>query len=182
MGNHDWESQNAAPYLAYFTLPGNERYYEFVEPPAHFFAIDSDPHEPDGTTIGSVQAEWLRTRLAASTQPYRFVYMHHAPYSSSENGSQSNLQWPYAAWGASAVLSGHDHTYERIMRDAIPFFVNGAGGHSRYAFLTVLSGSFMQYNADFGAMLVEVDRASATFRFITRGRAVIDTHVVPARR
>jgi tartrate-resistant acid phosphatase type 5 len=181
LGNHDWESAGAGPYLAYFTLPGNERYYEFVQPPAHFFAIDSDPNEPDGIAQGSVQAKWLQARLAASTQPYRFVYMHHAPFSSAENGSHPALQWPYAVWGASAVLSGHDHTYERIMRDGIPYFVNGFGGHSKYAFITTVTGSAVRFNGDFGAMLVEVDRKGAVFRFVTRGGSVIDTHTVLPR-
>ena len=25
------------------------------------------------------------------------------------------MRWPFAEWGASAVLSGHDHLYERVM-------------------------------------------------------------------
>src|SRR4051812_23828506 len=35
LGNHDWDTPNAKPYLDYFTLPGNERYYDFVEGPVH---------------------------------------------------------------------------------------------------------------------------------------------------
>jgi hypothetical protein len=181
LGNHDWEAAGAAPYLTYFTLPGNERYYDFVQPPAHFFALDSDPNEPDGTAQNSVQAQWLQGRLAASTQPYRFVYMHHAPFSSAENGSHPVLQWPYGSWGASAVLAGHDHTYERIMRDGVPYFVNGAGGYSRYAFITTVRGSAVRYNSDFGAMLVEVDRKGAVFKFISRTGVVVDTHTVAPR-
>jgi hypothetical protein len=181
LGNHDWESPGAAPYLAYFTLPGNERYYEFVEPPVHFFAIDSDANEPDGIAQGSVQGQWLQARLAAATQPYRFVYMHHAPLSSGENGSNSTLQWPYDTWGASAVFAGHDHTYERIVRGSLTYFVNGAGGHSHYAFLTTVPGSVIQYNADFGALLVDVDRKGAVFRFITRTGVVMDTTTIAPR-
>ena len=181
LGNHDWEAAGAAPYLAYFTLPGNERYYEFVRGLVHFFAIDSDPNEPDGNSQSSVQAQWLQTRLAQSTSPYRFVYMHHAPFSSAQNGSHPTLQWPYPAWGASAVIAGHDHTYERIMRDGIPYFVNGTGGFSLYAFLVPVAGSAVRFNSDNGAMLVEVDQNAATFRFFTRGGSLVDTHMVAPR-
>jgi len=63
IGNHDWGTPGAAPYLAYFTLPGNERYYDFVWGPVHFFALDSDFNEPDGTSSTSTQAnctqDWL---------------------------------------------------------------------------------------------------------------------------
>src|SRR5688572_15104008 len=48
LGNHDWRADGAQPFLDYFTLPGNERYYDFVRGPVHFFALDSDPSEPDG--------------------------------------------------------------------------------------------------------------------------------------
>ncbi len=147
MGNHDWEAAGAAPYLTYFTLPGNERYYEFVQGLVHFFAVDSDPSEPDGISAGSVQGQWLQSRLAASTLPYRIVYMHHAPLSSAQNGSHPTLQWPYRAWGASTVIAGHDHTYERIMHDGIPYFVNGAGGFSLYNFHTPVNGSAVRFNS-----------------------------------
>ncbi len=181
MGNHDWEAAGAAPYLTYFTLPGNERYYEFVQGLVHFFAVDSDPSEPDGISAGSVQGQWLQSRLAASTLPYRVVYMHHAPLSSAQNGSHPTLQWPYRAWGASTVIAGHDHTYERIMHDGIPYFVNGAGGFSLYNFHTPVNGSAVRFNSDNGAMLVEVDQNAATFRFVTRGGTVVDTHTVAPR-
>ncbi|HYU80331.1 MAG TPA: metallophosphoesterase [Vicinamibacterales bacterium] len=179
LGNHDWETPGATPYLAYFTLPGNERYYDFVQTPVHFFAIDSDFNEPDGISASSVQAQWLQGKLSASTSSYRFVYMHHAPFSSAQNGSHATLQWPYKSWGASAVLAGHDHTYERIIRDGLPYFVNGSGGYALYAFGSPVAGSVVRYNADWGALLVEVDGKAATFKFITRGGVVVDTFSVP---
>lgn len=181
LGNHDWETAGAAPYLGYFTLPGKERYYEFVEGPAHFFAIDSDPHEPDGVTAGSTQGQWLRQRLAASSAPLRVVYFHHAPFSSGQNGPTVTARWPYAEWGASVVLTGHEHAYERLVIDGFPYIVAGSGGHSLYTFGAPVAGSVVRYNGDFGAVLAEVDRAGVTFRFVTRSGVVVDTHRVPNR-
>lgn len=43
LGNHDWVTSGALPYLNYFSLPNIERYYDFVKGNIHFFAIDSDP-------------------------------------------------------------------------------------------------------------------------------------------
>jgi tartrate-resistant acid phosphatase type 5 len=45
LGNHDWRAEGAQPYLDYFELPGNERYYDFRRGPVHFFALDSDNDE-----------------------------------------------------------------------------------------------------------------------------------------
>ena len=36
LGNHDWHAKDVQPYLDYFTLPGNERYYDFTWEPRVF--------------------------------------------------------------------------------------------------------------------------------------------------
>ncbi len=180
LGNHDWHTTSGTPplptpYLDYFTLPGNERYYDVVVGPVHVFAVDSDPHEPDGIESTSVQADWLRAGLGGSTAPWRLVFMHHPPYSSSStHGSTPELQWPYAAWGANAVLAGHDHAYERIQRDGILYFVNGMGGAALYPMGTPVDGSQVRYNADYGAMLIEATSDLITYWAISRNGTQID--------
>ena len=179
IGNRDWDNQNGAklqPYLDYFTLPNNERYYDIVRGPVHLFAIDSDADEPDGITSTSVQAQWLRSKLAASTAPWKIVYFHHPPYSS--RTSWTNLQWPFAAWGADAVLSGHAHVYERVMKDGIPFITNGLGGDSTGSFNTAIAGSVVRFGDDYGAMRISANASALTFEFITRRGVVIDTFTV----
>jgi hypothetical protein len=180
LGNHDWDAPGAQPYLDYFTLPGNERYYDFVRGPVHFFALDSDPSEPDGRSATSVQAQWLQARLATSTAPWKVVYMHHPPYSSANHGSSVTMQWPYAAWGASAVLAGHDHTYERVTLDDFPYFVNGLGGAARYEFRAPLAGSQVRFQADHGAMRVQATEQQIAFEFVTRTGAVVDRYTLYA--
>lgn len=175
LGNHDWMSRNAQPYLEYFTLPGNERYYEFVWPPVHFFALNSDEHEPDGVGVSSAQAQWLRERLASSVLPWQVVYFHHAPYSSGAHGSTLWMRWPFAAWGADAVLAGHDHIYERLLVDGIPYFINGLGGGGRYNLAVPLPESQVRFNDDYGAMLVTADERTMTFAFYTREGILIDS-------
>lgn len=178
LGNHDWQATNAQPYLDYFTLPGNERYYDFTWGPVHFFAIDSDSHEPDGVSSSSVQASWLKANLAASQSPWNLVYFHHPPYSSGTHQSTDWMRWPFKAWGASAVLSGHDHTYERLLVDNLPYFVDGLGGGPIYDFTTVLAGSQVRYNSDYGAMRVEASDRLITFQFFSRRGELIDTYTL----
>jgi tartrate-resistant acid phosphatase type 5 len=176
LGNHDWLTQSAQPYLDYFTLPGNERYYDFRQGPVHFFALDTDPREPHGRSIHSQQAHWLRERLASSKAAWKIVYMHHPPFSSGSHGSVPELQWPYHEWGATAVLTGHDHVYERIVRDGSLYFVNGLGGSSRYPFKGRPRGSEVKYREDYGAMLVEANNQQITFRFYTRTGELVDEY------
>jgi len=176
-GNHDWVTKGANPYREYFTLPGNERYYEQVWGPVHIFALDSDPHEPDGTTSTSTQAAWLRDRLAASTACWKLVYFHHPPYSSgAQHGSEERMRWPFGAWGASTVLAGHDHLYERLEVDGLPYFVNGLGGASRYDFGKPVGGSQVRYRDGYGAMRITASPETITYEFVTTDGAVIDTY------
>src|SRR5678816_995945 len=110
----------------------DRRYYSYRSGPVEIFALNSEL-EPDGNTNGSVQAQWLQSQLSASTAPWKLVYCHAPPYSSGGVwGSQPYMQWPFADWGASAVLSGHDHLYERVLTNGIPYFVNGLGGVGTY--------------------------------------------------
>jgi hypothetical protein len=183
LGNHDWDTPGATPYLNYFTLPGNERYYDFVRGPVHIFVVDSDAREPDGISSTSVQAQWLQSRLAASTAPFQVVLVHHAPYSSSAtHGSNPTLQWPYRAWGADLVLSGHDHTYERIDVGGLTYLVNGLGGRSIYNFAAPVAGSQLRYNANYGALRVTATSQQLTTEFysIDGGGTLIDRHTISA--
>src|SRR5258706_591128 len=88
------------------------------------------------------------------------------------------MQWPYQLWGASAVFAGHDHLYERIFHDGIPYFVNGLGGTSKYGIGTPVAGSQIRYDADYGAMAITATDSQITFQFITRTGVVIDTYTL----
>ena len=182
LGNHDWQTDEAQPYLDYFALPGNERYYDFRAGPLHFFALDNNYAEPDGFRRTSIQAEWLQTQLAASTAPWKLAYMHVPPFSSGHQGSSPAMQWPFAAWGVDAVLTGHDHDYERLLVDGIPYFVNGVGGGAIYAFETPIPESQFRYNKTYGAMLVTANETQITFEFysVFEGGTLIDTYTLSA--
>jgi tartrate-resistant acid phosphatase type 5 len=179
VGNHDWDNRTGAPlqpYLDYFTLPGNERYYDFVWGPVHFFSLDSDSREPHGITSTSTQAQWLQSRLASSTAQWKIVYLHHPPYSS--RTSWAKLQWPYQQWGADMVLAGHAHVYERIILNGFPYITNGLGGDSTGSFSSAAAGSVARFGSNYGAMLATLSSTSITFQFITRNGQVIDTYTM----
>jgi len=187
LGNHDYSDATPAPdtYLSYFRLPGadftstsgNERYYDFVKGQVHFFVLNSNPEEPDGTRRTSAQARWLKSQLAASTSQWNIVYDHHPPYSSdTKHGSSVGMQWPFAAWGADVVISGHAHTYERVMHDGIVYFVNGLGGAARYRFGAPVKGSAVRDREDWGAQRVTVTDTSLNFEFHNTAGKLVDNY------
>lgn len=193
LGNHDYHVPNAQPYLDYFTLPGNERYYDFVWGPIHFFALNSDDEEPDGVTADSKQAEWLNEQLAQSTASWKVVYFHHAPYSSSaKHGSSEFMQWPFAEWGADVTLTGHNHLYERLFADDIPHIIVGNSGNTERKFPRSLLDdgvhdwgeplpeSLVRFNENHGAVLGLGCKDALHFMFVTIDGELIDTLTLEA--
>ena len=164
LGNHDWESIGGySAHTNYFTLPGNERYCDFVRGPAHVFILNSDPNEPHGNTATSAQGLWFSNRITSSSSPWRVVICHDPPYSSTEG--HAYMRWPFEEWGASIVVSGDSHQYERIMRNGFPYVVNGAGGVALGPFGTPITGSVVRYNTEHGAMLVNATATNITYEF-----------------
>lgn len=179
LGEVDWLTPNAAPYLNYFTLPGNERYYEHYSGNVGFFAINSDPNEPDGVDSNSVQGQWLRDRLQQSSAKWNIVYFNHPPYTSgTTHGPSEYMRWPFKAWGAHAVISGREHNYERIMLDGFPYFVNGLGGKSIHPFGTPVAGSVARFNSDYGFMMGYEHPQHLEFRFYTRTGLLKDAYIM----
>ncbi len=178
LGNHDLFTDHGQPYYDYFTMPGNERYYDFTWGPLHLFALDDIESEPDGVGVSSIQADWLKAGLRVSTSAWNIVYMHYPPYSSGSHGSTEWARWPYAEWGADAVLAGHDHTYERLFEDGLIYIVNGLGGNGRYDFVDILDGSQVRYNADYGALRVEATETYILIEFINRSNEVVDSYEI----
>ncbi len=180
LGNHDWNDPDLQGHIDYFTLPGNERYYDFQQGPIHFFIVDSDPREPDGRSSGSIQAKWLETALSQSSSPWKLVFLHHPPYSSSlKRGGDDEMRLSFAEWGADAVFAGHDHLYERINKEGIIYFVNGLGGRWRSIspisrFLFIEQGSAARYNEDYGAQLVTASNNCINFSFYARDGKLVD--------
>ncbi len=214
LGNHDYDDAGMTqiiiggkPYTLpttftnYFNLPGNgipssgtsgnERYYDFVQGPVHFFMLNSNAEgkperEPAGIDSDSDQAEWLQEQLAASTSPWNIVHFHHAPYSSGvvdDNLRPKWMRWHFAEWGADVVIAGHYHMYERIERDNIVYFVNGTGGQP---FLTCktprVDDSQTCYPetlpAAFGAQRVTASPTTLTFEYITTNNSYSDTRTL----
>ncbi len=142
-------------------------YYDFRVGPMHFFAIDTD-HASIDPASAAAQREWLKTGLANSTAPWKFVTSHLPPYSSGRHLPNPRVQWPYQAWGADALLAGHNHSYERILRDDMLYFVSGLGGGSIYSFSTAdYPGLQARYNEDYGSMKVTLTGNEALFEFFS---------------
>ena len=180
MGNHDWYAANGRAYFDWFELPGNERYYDVHAGPVDLFFLDSYRREPDGVDATSRQAHWLRSALARSKSPFRFVLFHHPPFNSGRHTPSVWMRWPFRAWGASMTFAGHDHHYERIRSRGMWHIVTGHGGRRLYPMTgPVAEGSQVRAYGVFGAMRATVTRGYARFESITPDGILVDSFGLP---
>ena len=90
------------------------------------------------------------------------------------------MRWPFEAWGAEAVLAGHDHDYERFQIGGIPYFVVGTAGAGLRPFTTPALPETKFRNADtYGAVLITANTAGITFDFWSRDGKKLDSLTVP---
>ncbi|CDX14004.1 hypothetical protein MPLB_1380022 [Mesorhizobium sp. ORS 3324] len=178
LGNHEYNEGNVTNYLNYFTLPDNERYYDFQVGPVHFFALNSNKQEPDGRSYTSVQGHWMQNLLASSDATFNVAYFHHTPYNPA--GYTAIMRWPFEQWGVNAVFAGHEHNYYRENRDDngdgvyLPYTTTGLGGSGK----TVPNvGANLVTVTDQG-MLIEFYKVSS-FDGTTATPMLVDSYFVP---
>ena len=86
------------------------------------------------------------------------------------------MRWDFKKWGASFVLTGHDHDYERLFIDKFTYIINGLGGRSIYPIDYPIEGSKVTYNSSYGAQLASVYRDSINISFITITGLTVDSY------
>ena len=136
-GNHDYENEGAGEtaYLDYFAYLGalsdNPLWYEVSTGSVNLFMLDSEVSSEQL----AVQRDWLQAALseARSTAPtdWNVVMFHRPPFTSGPHEPNFEMRpeagWDYGTWGADLVVAGHQHVYEELEVDDLPYVVAGVG-------------------------------------------------------
>jgi calcineurin-like phosphoesterase family protein/fibronectin type III domain protein len=190
-GNHDYRTSGASGYFGYFGStagPSGRGYYSFDIGSWHLVSLSSEI----ARDAGSSQVAWLKSDLAATTQPCILAYWHKARFSSGPHGSDASLSpiWDaLAAVRADVVLSAHDHLYERFAPqnsggaadpNGIRQFVVGTGGRSHYQVGTVRANSVVRNSDSYGVLALTLRPSSFEWRFVPEaGRTFADSGSAP---
>lgn len=177
-GNHDYK-EGIGRFDSYFGINQASRSYTYsADSGVDFFILDSTAGLAS-KSVRSNQLAWLTEKLKSSKANFKVVVLHHPPYSSAKHGSTKKYQWPYAELGADLVISGHDHTYERIIRRGGTYVVNGVGGAKLYKCKKLVYGSQGCDDKHYGAMFLYVNSYSLTAVFRgTRGQILDSFSIV----
>lgn len=166
LGNHDAGTKDGVPELELFDVPANGpaniqtgRNYSFDYGHAHIVSFDSTASRAN---LERVIGPWLQADLKASRQTWKFVFMHHPPYSSASHGEDARIRdimVPFfTRGGADVVFSGHDHSYERIKpKDGVTYLVCGNGGQTLYGHKNPHDYTATFYNEKHGLTEVTLD-------------------------
>lgn len=189
LGNHDWDTYQQygmanLPYIQYFSylknFSSNGGEYYTVDPVkiaktkphlenvVQIFALNSNygTNSTEDQMMLHQQQMWLQEELSKSKAPHKIVFFHHPPHTTAQHDMPGAwMRWPFHQYGATMVISGHEHSYERMFRpvgngdQTFPYIVNGFGGYYELYEINGSGcvpekGSVVRYNKDFGAILV----------------------------
>jgi acid phosphatase len=126
-GNHERDKEL---FLSKFPYIGTSTWYSVTRDSIRFVILDSNASlKPD-----SEQYQWLEEVLQADLGMPIIVIVHHPVFSSGAHGDTPGLGLYLPPllekYGVSAVISGHDHAYERSEFHDIHYIVTGGGGSS----------------------------------------------------
>jgi hypothetical protein len=161
-GNHDLDTDSGKWF---WRIRDQKRYFKYsLNSLVDFFILNSGRRtdntvaEPDGENIYSVQANWLKYELGNSTAAHKIICFHHPPYTEDTNyyPGYTTLRWPFAEWGASMVISGHAHAYQRFDIDNIPYIVLPPSSADTRAFKAGVNTAIARFSAT-GFLKLTVD-------------------------
>lgn len=125
VGNHDRDTEL---FLTNFPQVDSLTYYSVERESIVWIVLNSNLK----LAPGSAQYNWLAQTLEANQNRTVVIVMHHPVYSSGPYGDGKGFSNLFPAllklYNVAAVLSGHDHLYERSSRDGIEYVVFGGGG------------------------------------------------------
>ena len=177
-GNHDYLTNNAAPYYEYFgdnAGPERRGYYSYEVGAWHVVSLNSAV----AADARSPQVKWLREDLAAHPTPCTLAYWHVPVFSSGAHGNSLQMLevWKvlYEA-RADVVVNGHDHDYERFAPQdpkgkrnperGIRAFVVGTGGGGVYRFKRIRPNSEARSDAAYGVLRLTLGATSYEWDFV----------------
>jgi hypothetical protein len=159
-GNHDKDTDL---FLKNFPQVDSLTYYTVDRDSVFWIILNSNLK----LAPGSVQYNWLEQNLKANQNRTLVVIQHHPVFSSGAHGDEKGFSFLFpqlfSQYGVAAVFSGHDHIYERSVKDSVQYVVfGGAGGNlydqdskNDYSTIFLKTNGFIIFTPENGRMIVK---------------------------
>ncbi len=190
-GNHDLDTGDGTWFFQYVRQAPERYSHVMLDAHTEIFLFNTgiktsgaqtDPRNSDGASyLLSSQAQELLQDLSNSTARNKIVIWHHPPYTSSATyypgiTTMQPLAAAIADAGASALVCGHAHLYERI-NNQLPIFIVGCSGQSLHSISTTLADGSMKQLAEYGYLRVSAGPLRCVWEFVNSAGVVRDSFV-----
>ena len=139
-----------------------------------------DGNQPSSTA----QLAFLRRTLQRATEPVRVVSIHQPPYTAGihePSTTTQRLMVPlFRKHGVSLVLSGHNHSYERVVTGGVTYIVTGGGGAVVYPCVRLPAG-LAKCTPEHHFLEVDATPSSLKVRAVRRDGSTLEAVDVPVR-
>ena len=174
LGNHDYDL-GIDMFLGYFPHILNASTYSQRIGNIDFFFLDSTK-AISSEDSNSSQHHWLTEVASNSDAKYKIVVLHNPPYTSgTHHGPARQLRWNFEELGITAVISGHEHIYERLSSKGITFLISGLGGKSFYHCGDPIKETEFCVDNQSGALFIFETREGLHGQFVNLDGRVIDS-------
>lgn len=171
-GNHDLGDRSTA------TVLGARRWYTFARGPLRVIVLDAN------VPADAAQRAFLRRALLRNRRPYTVVALHQPVYTAGIHapGADQQRYWAplFVSHGVDLVLQGHNHAYERIVRDGVTYITTGGGGAPVYPCVRPATG-LRTCLPEHHFLDVRVSARRAVVRAVSARGPVLESVAVPAR-
>ncbi len=183
-------TNDVSPEVHALAGTGPEYYYSFDHGDAHFAGLYVIlMGSTYGLTNGSPQLQWLERDLAASTKPWKFIFVHHPVVSSNGHRKDDynyngipdcvdlgNLLFPLARqYGVQMIVAGHDHVYTKFNPiGGIHSVTTGGGGGPLY-WLSECDPATAQFWVRYECVKVSGDADELRMEALAEDGTVFDT-------
>jgi hypothetical protein len=190
LGEHEYQTPNAAGYFSYFhdqlapfgpdALDPAQGWYSYDVGTWHVVALNSAICEDGLCHPDSPETLWLQSDLAAHANQCTLALSYAFRFSSGtvHAGEGSNTRYLFQTLynaGVDAIVSGDDHEYERFapqdpnasldLAGGISQFIAGTGGGFLYSFDSAQPNSEVRDNGSYGVLKLTLHAGSYEWEF-----------------
>jgi 3',5'-cyclic AMP phosphodiesterase CpdA len=190
---------------AFFPVPGNHErgsrlyydafdqrlpYYSFDWGSAHFTLLNTDlrnvsPSQAVREAFWNEQWRWLEADLAAAQKAdLRFAVMHHPMITAVRSRQKatdavSPLMSVFEKYKVHAVFAGHDHNYQRHVKNGVQYIVTGGGGAPLYPVDAPIPGVTQKVESVDNLVKVKVEGGKAVLEAVRPDGSLIERFQAP---
>jgi 3',5'-cyclic AMP phosphodiesterase CpdA len=179
-GNHEYARKGAVDYYEFFRPPNGTLGYYSYDISAQWTIIALNTSDGCRTvTCDKMSAQYAWVAQALSRDRCYIAISHHPRYSSGPHGDTRRLSDIHALLserGVVALVSGHDHHYERRNGEVTQYVV-GTGGKDLRRAKRSTAPDHVVIDDRYGALFITFLHKSAVVRFIDVHGTVLDRRI-----